>query len=132
LRLSAWLAVLVLVSALPTFYAQVRLTRRRSEMIVRTTPHWRRQAFYSDLLLDPRAAKEVRGVRAGSAAERAGLKDGQRMTSLSIAYGDPTRDIEVGVRDAGADAKLTWTPQGDPIDVPQVAPRDASSDCGGP
>jgi len=79
-----------------------------------------------------RAAKEVRGVRAGSAAERAGLKDGQRMTSLSIAYGDPTRDIEVGVRDAGADAKLTWTPQGDPIDVPQVAPRDASSDCGGP
>jgi hypothetical protein len=54
------------------------------------------------------------------------------MTSLSIAFGDPTRDVEVGVREAGADTKLTWTPQGDPLDVPQVAPRRASGDCRGP
>jgi ATP-binding cassette subfamily B protein len=60
LRWNTWLAVLVLLSALPTLYAQVRLARRRSEMIVRTSPYWRRQAFYSALLLDPRAAKEVR------------------------------------------------------------------------
>jgi ATP-binding cassette subfamily B protein len=81
LRWSPWLAGLVLVSALPTLYA---LARRRSEMIIRTSPYWRRQAFYSALLLDPRAAKEVRlfglapylrtrmtrEIRAGQAEER--------------------------------------------------------------
>lgn len=60
LQWNMWLAGLVLLSALPTLYAQLRLARRRSEMIVRTSPYWRRQAFYSALLLDPRAAKEVR------------------------------------------------------------------------
>ena len=39
LRWNGWLAVLVLLSALPTLYAQVWLARRRSEMIVRTSPY---------------------------------------------------------------------------------------------
>ncbi|GAA3925595.1 ABC transporter ATP-binding protein [Actinoplanes auranticolor] len=60
LRWNGWLAVLVLLSALPTLYAQVWLARRRGEMIVRTSPYWRRQAFYAALLLDQRAAKEIR------------------------------------------------------------------------
>ena len=84
LRWNMWLAGLVLLSAVPTLYAQIRLARRRSEMIVRTSPYWRRQDFYSALLLDPRAAKEVRlfglapffrtrmirEIRAGQAEER--------------------------------------------------------------
>ena len=55
-----WLTGLVLLSALPTLWAQIRLARRHGEMIVRTSPFWRRQAFYAALLLDPRAAKEIR------------------------------------------------------------------------
>ncbi|GIE36060.1 multidrug ABC transporter permease [Actinoplanes italicus] len=85
LRASPWLAGLVLLSALPTLRAQIRLARRHGEMIVRASPFWRRQAFYAALLLDPRAAKEIRlfglagnlrtrmarEIHAGQAEERA-------------------------------------------------------------
>ncbi|GAA4957778.1 ABC transporter ATP-binding protein [Actinoplanes utahensis] len=80
-----WLAGLVLLSACPTLWAQIRLARRHGEMIVRASPFWRRQAFYAALLLDPRAAKEIRlfglathlrtrmarEIHAGQAEERA-------------------------------------------------------------
>jgi predicted metalloprotease with PDZ domain len=75
-----------------------------------------------------RAAKSVTSVRKGSAAERAGLKEGQRLKSLSIAFGDPTRPVEIGVADEDGDRKLSWLPQADPIEVPQVRPRDGA-DC---
>jgi len=71
-----------------------------------------------------RAAKEVRSVHTGSAAERAGLKEGQKLKSLSIAWGDPTHPVEIGVKDGDDERKISWIPQGDPIEVPQVRPRD--------
>ena len=74
-----------------------------------------------------RAAKEVKSVRPGSAAEQAGLKEGQRLKSLSIHWGDPTHPVEIGVGDADGDRKLTWLPQSDAIDVPQVRARDGAN-----
>jgi ATP-binding cassette subfamily B protein len=53
-------AALVFLAAVPTFVAQVRLARLRGEMLERTAPLFRRQAFYAALLLDMRAAKEIR------------------------------------------------------------------------
>ena len=78
-----------------------------------------------------RAAKEVKNVHAGSAAERAGLREGQKLQTLSINWGDPTRPVEIGVKDGDEERTLTWLPQGDPIDVPQVRPREGVglADC---
>jgi ATP-binding cassette subfamily B protein len=53
-------AGLVLLAAGPTLLAQVRLARLRGAMLERTTPILRRQMFYAALLLDMRAAKEIR------------------------------------------------------------------------
>jgi ATP-binding cassette subfamily B protein len=53
-------AALVLLAAVPTFVAQIRLARLRGAMMERTAPMFRRQAFYAALLLDMRAAKEIR------------------------------------------------------------------------
>ena len=49
-----------MASAVPTLVAQLHLARRRGEMLVRSSPFWRRQMFYAALLLDMRAAKEIR------------------------------------------------------------------------
>ena len=54
------IGTLVMASAVPTLVAQVHLARRRGEMLVRSSPFWRRQMFYAALLLDMRAAKEIR------------------------------------------------------------------------
>ncbi|MEV6926140.1 ABC transporter ATP-binding protein [Dactylosporangium sp. NPDC051485] len=53
-------AALVLFSALPMLWAQLRLSRRSVDTSLRITPNLRRQMFYSMLLLDTRAAKEIR------------------------------------------------------------------------
>ncbi|MEV4282243.1 ABC transporter ATP-binding protein [Actinoplanes xinjiangensis] len=53
-------AALVFLAAVPTFVAQIRLARLRGEMIENTAPMLRRQTFYAALLLDMRAAKEIR------------------------------------------------------------------------
>jgi ATP-binding cassette subfamily B protein len=60
LRWSPLVGLLVLMAAAPTLIAQVRLARLRGAMLERTAPIFRRQAFYASLLLDMRAAKEIR------------------------------------------------------------------------
>ncbi|MEU0561508.1 ABC transporter ATP-binding protein [Dactylosporangium sp. NPDC006015] len=57
---SPLVAVLVVASAVPALIAQLRLSRHRSDTLVRITPGVRRQVFYAELLLDMRAAKEIR------------------------------------------------------------------------
>jgi ATP-binding cassette, subfamily B, bacterial len=57
---SPLVGLLVLLAAAPTLIAQVRLARLRGAMLERTAPMFRRQAFYASLLLDMRAAKEIR------------------------------------------------------------------------
>ncbi|MDG4828969.1 ABC transporter ATP-binding protein [Solwaraspora sp. WMMD1047] len=60
LHWSPLVGALVFLSAAPTLVAQLRLARMRGAMLQRTAPLFRRQAFYAALLLDVRAAKEIR------------------------------------------------------------------------
>jgi predicted metalloprotease with PDZ domain len=78
-----------------------------------------------------RADKEVRGVRAGSRAEAAGLRDGAKLLALSL-HGDRIDvPVEIEVQQAGERRRITWLPQGEPIAVPQFAVREGASgaDC---
>ncbi|WP_405426727.1 ABC transporter ATP-binding protein [Micromonospora sp. NBC_00617] len=54
------MSALVMLAVLPTLVAQIRLSRMRGAMLERTVPMFRRQTFYAALLLDMRAAKEIR------------------------------------------------------------------------
>ena len=78
-----------------------------------------------------RTAKEIRGVRPGSAAERAGLRDGLRFTRASVAFGNPDVPVAIGVRDGDAERTIRWLPQGDPVPVQQVrvAEKIVEADC---
>lgn len=58
--LSPPMALVVVAAALPTLGAELHLSRRRAAMLWRIGPVERRRLFYSALLTDPRAAKEVR------------------------------------------------------------------------
>lgn len=53
-------AALVLLSTLPALYAQIGLGRLRMHTLEVASPRQRRQVFYAMLLLDLRAAKEIR------------------------------------------------------------------------
>jgi len=57
---SPWMVVVVAVAAVPTARAELRLSRRRAEVMWRMSPTARRQFFYSDLLTGLEAAKEIR------------------------------------------------------------------------
>ncbi|MCG5450254.1 ABC transporter ATP-binding protein [Micromonospora hortensis] len=59
-RWSPLVSALVMLAVLPTLVAQIRLARMRGAMMERTVPMFRRQTFYAALLLDMRAAKEIR------------------------------------------------------------------------
>lgn len=54
------MAVVVLVAALPAVVAELMMSRRRARMAWRVAPSERRELFYSQLLLDVQAAKELR------------------------------------------------------------------------
>jgi ATP-binding cassette subfamily B protein len=58
--ISPVLSIAVLLSGAPAFAAQVSLGRRRGALHWRNSPMLRRQMFYSSLLIDVRAIKEVR------------------------------------------------------------------------
>jgi ATP-binding cassette subfamily B protein len=58
--LSPLLVGLVALSAAPALWAQLSLARARAGMMLAASPRLRRQFFYSGLLLDLRAAKEIR------------------------------------------------------------------------
>ncbi|MBG0816725.1 ABC transporter ATP-binding protein [Planomonospora sp. ID82291] len=58
--LSPPMALLVVVAAVPALLAELALSRRRAAMMWLIGPVERRRLFYSALLSDPRAAKEVR------------------------------------------------------------------------
>jgi ATP-binding cassette subfamily B protein len=58
--LSPLVTVLVLASTAPALAAQLTLARKRGAMALETAPNLRRQTFYTLLLMDLRAAKEIR------------------------------------------------------------------------
>lgn len=64
--LEPWAAIVVVfVGTVPAVTAQLALSRRRVAMLAATSQSERRELFYSGLLTDPRAAKEVRLFGAG-------------------------------------------------------------------
>ncbi|NUR28022.1 MAG: ABC transporter ATP-binding protein [Catenulispora sp.] len=54
------MAGLVLASAVPAVVAELALSRRRGEMLWRVSPNMRRELFYTQLMTDRTAAKEIR------------------------------------------------------------------------
>ncbi|QLQ40196.2 ABC transporter ATP-binding protein [Micromonospora robiginosa] len=60
LLLGPWVATVVLVSAIPAMVAEIAVSRRRAAMVARMGPRQRRELFFSSLLIDPDAAKEIR------------------------------------------------------------------------
>ncbi|MEU8247385.1 ABC transporter ATP-binding protein [Nonomuraea sp. NPDC048916] len=63
--LGPWVAVTVLLAAVPALLAELALSRRRAAMVARIGQAERREMFYSGLLIDPQAAKELRLFGAG-------------------------------------------------------------------
>ncbi|MEV0135810.1 ABC transporter ATP-binding protein [Dactylosporangium sp. NPDC050688] len=62
---SPWLAAGLVAAAVPALVAELRLSRRRAALTYTLSPAERRELFYSDLLTDLSAAKEIRLFGAG-------------------------------------------------------------------
>ncbi|GAA1572396.1 ABC transporter ATP-binding protein [Dactylosporangium maewongense] len=62
---SPWLAAGLAAAAVPALVAELRLSRRRAALTFSLSPAERRELFYTDLLTDLSAAKEVRLFGAG-------------------------------------------------------------------
>ncbi len=60
-----WMTVAIALAAVPTVVAELRLSRRRADMLWRLGPAERREIFYAELLSGVQAAKEIRLFRIG-------------------------------------------------------------------
>jgi predicted metalloprotease with PDZ domain len=63
--------------------------------------------------------KIVTGVREGSRAQAAGLREGLRLVGASLYPGDPDREIEISTRDNGQTRAIRFFPRGEPVQIPQ-------------
>ncbi|TDD03353.1 ABC transporter ATP-binding protein [Nonomuraea diastatica] len=70
-----WMAVAVAVAAVPTVRAELAISRRRAQMMWDTSQTMRRELFYSQLLTDAQAAKEIRLFGLGGFFRRRMLKE---------------------------------------------------------
>jgi predicted metalloprotease with PDZ domain len=66
----------------------------------------------------------LHGVREGTHAYAAGLREGQRLRACSVHGNQPEYPVEVEVMDGDARRKLTWLPQGETLPVPQFEARE--------
>jgi predicted metalloprotease with PDZ domain len=64
-------------------------------------------------------AHVVRGVVRGSAAERAGLRDGQKLRGVRAWLGDTSRDVQLDIEDARGRRSIVYAPHGKKQAVPQ-------------
>ena len=73
----------------------------------------------------------MRGLVAGSAAERAGLRDGDeilRPVGQDAIQGDQARELELQVRRDGRDAVIRYLPRGESVDAWQWERDPAAAD----
>jgi hypothetical protein len=71
------------------------------------------------------AKRQTTGVQPGSAAARAGLRDGDALSGWSIHNGDPDQEVTLWI---GADRrKLSYLPRGKDVSLPQLAVHDAAA-----
>jgi ATP-binding cassette, subfamily B, bacterial len=82
LATAPWMAVAVGVAAIPTLQAELAISRRRAAMMWDTSQTARREIFYSQLLVDTQAAKEVRLFGLGGFFRRRMLRE---MTAVQAA-----------------------------------------------
>jgi hypothetical protein len=90
----------------------------------RTTGKFRR----FDLGFEPKSlvgdVKTIRGLTAGSAAAKAGLRDGDMVTysvAMDSVQGDPKRMLTLRVTRAGRTFPITYLPRGETVDAWQWA-----------
>jgi predicted metalloprotease with PDZ domain len=85
------------------------------------------QLFPFDLGFDSQTStrdRVVRGVRGGSPADSAGLRDGMPLRGWSWFNGDPSKPASVRIPDGDTIRKIEWTPRGEQtMSVPQLSPR---------
>ncbi|MDE3724926.1 ABC transporter ATP-binding protein [Nocardiopsis sp. N85] len=112
LLISPWMAVAVLLSALPALVVELRLSRDRAAMMWRIGPVERKEIFFRELLSNVQAAKELRlfgtarFLRGRMARERSAANAELRSMDLRVlgAQGG------LGLVSAGiAGAGLVWT-----------------------
>ena len=78
--------------------------------------------FDVDTSLQTRIAS---GVREGSAAYAAGLRDGQALVGFSVHHGNPDRQIELKIKEGEQPRSVVYFPRGEPIRMPRYQPNDA-------
>jgi predicted metalloprotease with PDZ domain len=71
------------------------------------------------------------GVYPESRAYAAGLRDGQKIRGWSVHIGDPSREVELTLEEAGTQRKVRYLPQGKPTPTPQFneLPGATQEDC---
>jgi ATP-binding cassette, subfamily B, bacterial len=70
-----WMALAVGIAAVPTLRTELAMSRRRAQTMWDMSQTTRREIFYSHLLVDPQAAKEVRLFGLGTFFRRRMLQD---------------------------------------------------------
>lgn len=72
--------------------------------------------FDADVL---RAERKISTVRQDSEAFRAGVRDGQEVSGMSIYWGDVSRPVRLTVRSGSGQQEIEYFPKGKPVSVPQ-------------
>lgn len=73
-----------------------------------------------------RREKKVVGVRSDSPAHKAGLRDGQKLAGWSMMHGNSDYEVKLTILDGDQRKEISFLPQGKPVEVPFVAPREAA------
>jgi predicted metalloprotease with PDZ domain len=69
--------------------------------------------------------RAIRGLVSGSAAEKAGLQEGEPLAGANIWPGDPEHQVELQVGPAGSVRRVTYLPQGSAIAGQRAVVKDA-------
>jgi ATP-binding cassette subfamily B protein len=92
-----WVALLMLVSAVPALVAEIRLSRRRADLAWRISPAERREVFYGELLTDLSAAKEIRLFGSGRLFRRRMLAELTGANAEQRRYDRREAAVQVGL-----------------------------------
>jgi predicted metalloprotease with PDZ domain len=71
--------------------------------------------------------RAIRGLIPGSAAEKAGLQEGERLAGANIWPGDPEQQVELQVGPQGSERRVVYLPQGSAITGQRAVVKDASA-----